>query len=82
MRPFFEFECQLFRAAGAPQDRIMTFSCGHVISPDHVLPVALTHGPSNKELDFSWSKRSQLLDELFNLIFNIIQVELWCKVEV
>ena len=67
MQPFFEFECQLFRAAGAERERVTTFSCGHVIPKEHVLSIALTRGPSNKELDFSWANRSNLLDELFSL---------------
>ena len=74
MQPLWEFQYQLFGGAGASQDRVMTFSCGHVIPPDHILPIALTRGPSNKELDFSWANRAKLLDELFNLILNVIQV--------
>ncbi|XP_046462730.1 ATP-dependent DNA helicase DDX11-like [Daphnia pulex] len=74
MQPSSEFQFQLFGAAGAPQNRIMSFSCDHIIPPDHVLPLVLTRGPSNKELDFSWGNRSRLLDELANLLLNINQV--------
>ena len=74
MQPSSEFQFQLFGAAGAPQSRIVKFSCGHIIPPDHVLPLVLTRGPSNKELDFSWGNRSSLLDELANLLLNINQV--------
>ena len=74
MQPNSEFQFQLFGAAGAPQSRIMTFSCDHIIPPDHVLPLVLTRGPSNKQLDFSWCNRSYLLDELTNLLLNINQV--------
>lgn len=76
MQPLWEFQYQLFGAAGASQDRVMTFACGHVIPPDHVLPIALCRGPSNKPLDFSWGNRSSMLDELSNLILNIIQVQI------
>ncbi|KZR97815.1 ATP-dependent RNA Helicase DDX11, partial [Daphnia magna] len=48
--------------------------CDHIIPPDHVLPLVLTRGPSNKELDFSWANRSNLLDELANFLSNINQV--------
>ena len=74
MQPLWEFRYQLFGAAGAPQDRIVNFSCGHVIPPEYVLPIALTRGPSNKELDFSWSQRGKLMDELSQLLVNMIQV--------
>ncbi|XP_032780597.2 ATP-dependent DNA helicase DDX11 isoform X1 [Daphnia magna] len=74
MQPNSEFRFQLFGAAGSAQSRIMTFSCDHIIPPDHVLPLVLTRGPSNKELDFSWANRSNLLDELANFLSNINQV--------
>ncbi|XP_057367089.1 putative ATP-dependent RNA helicase DDX11-like protein 8 isoform X2 [Daphnia carinata] len=74
MQPINEFRFQLFGAAGSPQSRIATFSCDHIIPPDHVLPLVLTRGPSNKELDFSWANRSNLLDELANFLSNINQV--------
>lgn len=74
MQPTYEFEYQLFGACGANRDRIMTFSCGHIVSPDHVLPVVLTKGASGKELDFSFSKRSTLLDEIAILLLNLSKV--------
>lgn len=74
MQPNSEFRFQLFGAAGSAQSRIMTFSCDHIIPPDHVLPLVLTRGPSNKELDFSWANRSNLLNELANFLSNINQV--------
>ncbi|KZR97633.1 ATP-dependent RNA Helicase DDX11, partial [Daphnia magna] len=48
--------------------------CDHIIPPDHVLPLVLTRGPSNKELDFSWANRSNLLNELSIFLSNINQV--------
>lgn len=50
MKPFFEFEL-LFTTAGAPADRVKIFSCGHVIPADHIFPIALTRGPSNKQYE-------------------------------
>ena len=76
MQPTYEFEYQLFGACGAPKDRIMTFSCGHIVSPNHVLPMVLTKGASGKELDFSFSKRSTLLDEIAILLLNLSKVNL------
>lgn len=76
MQPTYEFEYQLFGACGAPRDRIMTFSCGHIVSPNHVLPMVLTKGASGKELDFCYSKRSSLLDEIAIMLLNLSKVNL------
>ena len=65
MQPFYEFEFQLFAAAGAPSDRIMKFSCGHVIPPNHILPIALTKGPSNQEY-YLFSRLSIMSLDIYN----------------
>lgn len=75
MQPISEFQFQLYGAAGALQERIMKFSCGHIVPREHVLPIVLTRGPSNKELDFSWASRCSLIDELANLLLNVNQVK-------
>lgn len=75
MQPISEFEYQLFGAAGADQNRIAAYSFGHVIPPNHVLPLVLSRGPSSKELNFNWTNRKLLLNELANLLLNINQVK-------
>ena len=56
-----------------PSEKIHTFSCGHVVSPDHVLPLALSRGPSGAPLEFKHENRSSpaALDELGRLLVNV-----------
>nr|CAD7598697.1 unnamed protein product [Timema genevievae] len=60
MQPLEEFKEQLFLSAGADISRIVEFSCGHVIPPENILPMAVTVGPSGKQLDFSYQARNTL----------------------
>lgn len=39
-------------------DQFHFFSCSHIIPPESILPVALSHGPSGQSFDFSYSSRS------------------------
>lgn len=58
MQPISEFKEQLFIAAGSSSERVTHFSCGHVIPRDHILPIILCSGPTNKIFDFSFQNRS------------------------
>jgi chromosome transmission fidelity protein 1 len=58
MQPLDEFRDQLFLSAGGTAERLTEFSCGHVIPPENILPIALTAGPSGKQLDFSYQSRT------------------------
>lgn len=58
MQPISEFQEQLFQNAGAELSRITTFSCGHVIPPENILPIVLCSGPSGRQLDFSFQTRN------------------------
>jgi chromosome transmission fidelity protein 1 len=60
MQPLDEFRVQLFMSAGATAERLTEFSCGHVIPPENILPIALAAGPSGKQLDFSYQARTML----------------------
>lgn len=60
MQPLDEFRVQLFMSAGATAERLTEFSCGHVIPPENILPIALAAGPSGKQLDFSYQARTVL----------------------
>ena len=58
MKPMSEFKDQLFISAGADPSRIREFSCGHVVPAEQILPVVLSHGPSNTLLEFTYQKRN------------------------
>ncbi|XP_041357412.1 ATP-dependent DNA helicase DDX11-like [Gigantopelta aegis] len=73
MQPLSEFKEQLFYAAGVKPERIVEYSCGHVIPSSNLLPMSISCGPSGVELDFTFQSRENpvLLDELGRLIANI-----------
>ncbi|XP_068825886.1 ATP-dependent DNA helicase DDX11 isoform X4 [Capricornis sumatraensis] len=57
MQPVSDFREQLLAGAGVEAERVVEFSCGHVIPPDHILPLIICSGPSNQMLDFTYQKR-------------------------
>ena len=76
MQPISEFKEQLFTNAGAPEDRISHFSCGHVIPKENILPIVMQSGPSGRLLDFTYENRNkkETLNELFLVLFNMCNI--------
>ncbi|KAE9405765.1 DNA repair helicase, partial [Gymnopus androsaceus JB14] len=70
MSPISDVQNQLF--AHLPPERMTSFSCGHIIPPENVLTVAVTKGPSGRELDFRAGKQSDpnVLADLGQIILN------------
>uniref|UniRef100_A0A8D2DQ60 DEAD/H-box helicase 11 n=1 Tax=Sciurus vulgaris TaxID=55149 RepID=A0A8D2DQ60_SCIVU len=64
MQPVSDFREQLLACAGVEAERVVEFSCGHVIPPDNILPLIICSGPSNQQLEFTYQKR-----ELPQMIF-------------
>lgn len=52
-----EFIEQLFIAAGAAPERIITFSCDHVIPEENIICNIITHGPTGIEFEFNFQNR-------------------------
>lgn len=59
MQPMSEFSEQLFMAAGIPADRIVHFSCGHVVPASRLLLVALSRGVGGEALNFTFTQRQR-----------------------
>ncbi|CAK9814513.1 ATP-dependent DNA helicase DDX11 [Anthophora plagiata] len=76
MAPMNEFTEQLFIAAGAIPERIITFSCDHVISRENIACSIITHGPTGIEFEFNFQNRQnvKLLDELGRALLNLCNV--------
>ncbi|XP_067392341.1 ATP-dependent DNA helicase DDX11 isoform X2 [Emydura macquarii macquarii] len=75
MQPVSDFREQLLSCVvGA--DRVVEFSCGHVIPPENILPIILCSGPSNQQLEFTYQKRDlpQMMDELGRILSNLCNV--------
>ncbi|XP_072040850.1 ATP-dependent DNA helicase DDX11-like [Amphiura filiformis] len=76
MQPVDEFKHQLLYCAGVQEDRIAEFSCGHVIPPDQLLPIALTTGPSGVDFNFTYQSRDtpKMMDEVGRVLVNVSNV--------
>jgi chromosome transmission fidelity protein 1 len=76
MQPVAEFKDQLFQAVGVPPERILEYSCGHVIPPDNLLAMSVCAGPTGVDLDFTYQARSdpKLLCELGRLLCNVCNI--------
>ncbi|CAG5122923.1 unnamed protein product, partial [Candidula unifasciata] len=60
MQPVSEFKEQLFHAAGISPDRVLEFSCGHIIPGHQILPMAVSKGPTGITLDFTYQNRDKV----------------------
>ncbi|KAH9519884.1 DEAD H (Asp-Glu-Ala-Asp His) box helicase 11 [Bulinus truncatus] len=76
MQPVSEFKNQLFHAAGILPERIMEFSCGHVIPGRQLLPLVVTKGPTGTTLDFTFQTRDKphMIEELGRVLTNVCNV--------
>ncbi|XP_039092312.1 ATP-dependent DNA helicase DDX11 isoform X2 [Hyaena hyaena] len=76
MQPVSDFREQLLARAGAEAERVVEFSCGHVIPPDNILPLVICSGPSGQELEFTYQKRElpQMMDETGRILCNLCNV--------
>ncbi|KAM4747335.1 ATP-dependent DNA helicase DDX11 [Rhinophrynus dorsalis] len=76
MQPVSDFKQQLLISAGLSPDRIVEFSCGHVIPPENILPIVLCSGPTNQQLEFTYQKRNlpEMMDETGRILTNLCNV--------
>ncbi|KAM9755051.1 ATP-dependent DNA helicase DDX11 [Menidia menidia] len=76
MQPVSDFKQELLFSAGVGEERIVEFSCGHVIPPESILPIVLCSGPSGQELDFTFQNRDspRMMDETGRILSNICNV--------
>ncbi|XP_077025773.1 ATP-dependent DNA helicase DDX11 [Tamandua tetradactyla] len=76
MQPVSDFRDQLLTCAGVGAERVVEFSCGHVIPPENILPLIICSGPSNQQLEFTYQKRELplLMDEAGRILCNLCNV--------
>ncbi|XP_045320242.1 ATP-dependent DNA helicase DDX11 isoform X2 [Leopardus geoffroyi] len=76
MQPVSDFREQLLACAGVEAERVVEFSCGHVIPPDNILPLVICSGPSSQQLEFTYQKRElpQMMDETGRILYNLCNV--------
>ncbi|CAG9766636.1 unnamed protein product [Ceutorhynchus assimilis] len=68
MKPNQEFRDRLFIGAGASKDRIVEFSCDHIIPAENILPFAITKGLEQEKLLFNFSNRMSMGGPLQDII--------------
>ncbi|XP_070475030.1 ATP-dependent DNA helicase DDX11 isoform X2 [Equus przewalskii] len=76
MQPVSDFREQLLACAGVDAERVVEFSCGHVIPPDNILPLVVCSGPSNQQLEFTYQQRElpQMMTETGRILCNLCNV--------
>ncbi|XP_038196403.1 ATP-dependent DNA helicase DDX11 isoform X2 [Arvicola amphibius] len=76
MQPVSDFREQLLACSGVDADRVVEFSCGHVIPPDNILPLIICSGPSNQQLEFTYQRRElpQMMEETGRILCNLCNV--------
>ena len=60
MEPMSEFKDQLFISAGADPERIVTFSCDHIIPKENILTNIVCSGPTGIQFEFNYQNRQNL----------------------
>ncbi|KAI9478738.1 MAG: ATP-dependent RNA helicase-like protein chl1 [Benjaminiella poitrasii] len=74
MEPISDFLNHVFPSVS--KDRIVHFSCGHIIPPSNLSTLALDQGPTGKQLLFNFDTRQdvRLMDEVGQSIANLCNV--------
>ncbi|KNA17229.1 hypothetical protein SOVF_082090 isoform B [Spinacia oleracea] len=72
LQPIEETRMRLF--PWLPSESLHFFSCGHIIPPESILPVAVSSGPSGLSFDFSYASRSspKMIEELGLMLCNLV----------
>ncbi|KAJ4888446.1 RAD3-like DNA-binding helicase protein [Raphanus sativus] len=57
-----------------PSNQLQFFSCSHIVPPESIMPISVSHGPSGHSFDFSHSSRSstKMIQELGLLMSNLV----------
>lgn len=76
MKPFEDYMSQLFKPLSIESERIVTFSCNHVIASDKLISVACSKGPSNIPLNYSFANRNspELIRETGRILVDLCQI--------
>ncbi|XP_044253892.1 ATP-dependent DNA helicase DDX11 [Tribolium madens] len=74
MKPIEEFRNRLFITSGVSPDRIVEFSCGHIIPPENILPVIMTEGPNKEKLLFNFERRMSMGGCITRIIQEVCKV--------
>ncbi|ESO06158.1 hypothetical protein HELRODRAFT_106032 [Helobdella robusta] len=76
MHPISDFKEQLLLSIGVKPNKIVEYTCDHIISRDHLLTITMAHGPSGHHLDFTYNNRgsTDTIKELGRVVYNACYV--------
>ncbi|CAH2013425.1 unnamed protein product [Acanthoscelides obtectus] len=74
MKPIAEFRDRLLINAGAAPERIVEFSCDHIVPPENILPIVMTKGADKESLLFNFEKRMSMGGSLKKIILQVCKV--------
>ncbi|KRX62279.1 putative ATP-dependent RNA helicase DDX11-like protein 8, partial [Trichinella sp. T9] len=76
MEPISELNSRLFDILSIPKQRIVQFSCNHVVSNKNILPIILHTGPGGNVLKFDYSSRTsaEIFQELGNCLVQLSKI--------
>ncbi|KAL1237527.1 ATP-dependent DNA helicase [Trichinella spiralis] len=76
MEPISELNSRLFDILSIPKQRIVQFSCDHVVSNKNILPIILHTGPGGNVLKFDFSSRTSaaIFQELGNCLVQLSKI--------
>ncbi|KRY21034.1 putative ATP-dependent RNA helicase DDX11, partial [Trichinella patagoniensis] len=76
MEPISELNSRLFDILSIPKQRIVQFSCNHVVSNKNILPIILHTGPGGNVLKFDYSSRTSaaIFQELGNCLVQLSKI--------
>ncbi|XP_034946686.1 ATP-dependent DNA helicase DDX11 [Chelonus insularis] len=76
MEPISEFKNQLFIGAGANPQRIVTYSCDHVVPKENILTRIVTQGPTKVTFEFNYNNRGnpELINELGRTLVRLCNI--------
>ncbi|CAG2104848.1 unnamed protein product [Medioppia subpectinata] len=76
MKPFDEYIDHLFKPLGITSERLVTFSCGHVIPDSNLSAICLGMGPNGRQLNYTFQNRTNtsMIEETGKTIANMCAV--------
>ncbi|XP_042436794.1 ATP-dependent DNA helicase DDX11 isoform X2 [Zingiber officinale] len=74
LQPIEETRVRLF--PNLSRDEVHFYTCNHIVPPESILPIVVSHGPSGVDFDFSYNSRNSLnmIGELGRLLCNLVAI--------
>ncbi|KAL3265964.1 hypothetical protein HHI36_010151 [Cryptolaemus montrouzieri] len=74
MKPISEFRDRLFIGSGAKSDRIVEFSCDHIIPPENIVPVVITNSSNGGKIVFNYENRMKMVNIIQEVLLEACRI--------